>query len=228
MENNNTVASTATTEDSAYSSTKLAPNPPPPSSSSSSSLSAGLVHSDGTPIQVIDVDNRPVNIIDIWQSRRSIIVFVRHFLCIDCQDYFRLVWSQFLKTDYVVKQIQFIIIGCGSPKLGKSLAEDLGAFNHPYFNIYTDPQREAYTALGLIYKMQFSWYRCFHGAIRTCWQGTTKCWCIWNSGDTKQNGGVFVLEKGTGMPLYQHIDQEPDDHADVQTIFTAAGLNTIT
>jgi len=188
------------------------------------SLSASLVHADGTPIQVIDVNHMAINITDIWRDRRSIIVFVRHFLCIDCQDYFRLVWHSFLQSDYVIKDVQLVIIGCGTPKLGRSLAEDLGAFKHPYFNIYTDPQREAYSALGLVYATQFTFSRCLNGMVRNCVQGVTKCWCLWSSGDPKQNGGVFVLDKLTGTALFQHIDKTPNDHADIPTIFTAAGL----
>jgi len=134
------------------------------------------------------------------------------------------VWERFQLTDYAEKKVQLVIIGCGSIKLGVSLASDLNAYNQPFFRIYSDPTREAYTALGLIHKTQFYCLSCMKGTVRALYQGITRCWCIWNSGDTKQNGGVFVLKGGTGESLFTHIDQTPSDHAQIDDIFKAADL----
>ena len=186
-----------------------------------------LCRPDGTPITVLDVNNNSVPITSLWSSHTVIVVFVRHFLCIDCQDYFAAVWSAFSRTDFAHAGVQLIIIGCGTPKLARSLAEDLGAYGHPAFAIYTDPERVAYQALGLVYKNQFEFGLCLRGMVRTAQKMLTKCWCICHSGDAKQNGGVFVLEKGTGRSLFAHVDQRPNDHAPVDVVLKAAGLNSM-
>ena len=214
---------------------------------------SALTRPDGSPITVLDVDNHSVPMTALWQSHTVIIVFVRHFLCIDCQvrppahsptnlstphssltdpplsarwqEYFRAIWTAFLTTDYAAQNVRLIIIGCGTPKLARSLAEDLNAFAHPSFSIYTDPDRQAYTALGLIYKTQFDVGRCLRGMVFTAQKMLTKCWCMCSSGDPRQNGGVFVLEKDTGRSLFAHIDQQPNDHAPVEQVLKAAGLH---
>ena len=187
-----------------------------------------LRRADGSPISILDVANHPVDITSLWSQRTVIIVFVRHFLCIDCQDYFRDVWAAFTRTDYAERHVQLVVIGCGTPKLARSLAEDLGAYGHPAFAIYTDPERAAYSALGLVYANQFEVGRCLRGMVRTAYDMLIKCWCICHSGDTRQNGGVFVLDKGTGARLYAHVDQQPNDHAPVGQVMKAAGLTYIT
>ena len=150
--------------------------------------SVALSRPDGTPITVIDVNGNLVPITALWADHTVIVVFVRHFLCIDCQDYFAAAWAAFTRTDFASRHVRLIIIGCGTPKLARSLAEDLGAFGHPAFAIYTDPERAAYTALGLVYKNQFECGRCLRGMLFTAQKMLTKCWCICNSGDPRQNG----------------------------------------
>ena len=71
-----------------------------------------------------------------------------------CRHYFRDVWAAFTCTDFAERHVQLVVIGCGTPRLACSLAEDLGAFGHPALSIYTDPERSAYSALGLVYANQ--------------------------------------------------------------------------
>ena len=44
-----------------------------------------LLQADGTPVSVMDANNNPVPISALWTNHTAILIFVRHFLCIDCQ-----------------------------------------------------------------------------------------------------------------------------------------------
>ena len=127
-------------------------------------------------------------------------------------------------TSSLVASPQFNIIGCGSTRLAQSLAIDVGAYAHPHFHIYTDQDRSAYKALGLVHKNQFDCWRCVRGTQLALWQGATRCWCICDAGDVKQNGGEYVMEGGTGRCLLAHVDQTPGGHAKVDDILKAAGM----
>ena len=226
-----------------------------------------LVKADGTPIHVMDVNNSPVPITALWSKHTAILIFVRHFLCTECQvsitpphsigtaylpdtsssstaelivarlwcaagalcwqDYFKEAWTAYtthFSSSNPTAPPHFNVIGCGSPKLAQSLAIDIGAYAHPHFHIYTDQDRVAYQALGLVYKSQFDCGLCVRGTVRALWQGVSRCWCICESGDIKQNGGEFVLEGGTGRCLLAHVDQKPGGHAAVEDVLKAAGM----
>jgi hypothetical protein len=64
--------------------------------------------------------------------------------------------------------------------------------------------------------------------VHTANKMLTRCWCICGSGNKNQNGGVFVVEKGTGRNLFAYADQTPNDHAPVAAVMKAAGLTTLT
>jgi hypothetical protein len=143
------------------------------------------------------------------------------------QDYFRAAWAAY-STQYTptspISPPHFNVIGCGSGRLAKSLAIDIGAFGHPTFHIYTDQERRAYQALGLVYKTHFECGKFLRGLGLALWQGATRCWCICESGDIKQNGGAFVVEGATGHCLLAHVDRTPAEHAAIDDVLRAAGM----
>jgi hypothetical protein len=183
---------------------------------------------NGEPITILDLNSQPVPITSLWSNSHSriIVVFVRHFLCMDCQDYFRAVWEAFLPRYQLQPEPapRLVVIGSGSAKLARSLAEDIGAAHHPAFSMYTDPQCEAYTALGMTLQPEVSVQRILRNFWRALWQGVTRCWCACGAGSLLQNGGVFVMEGGSGKCLFSHVDQRPSDHADIETVLRAAGM----
>ena len=187
-----------------------------------------LLRANGDPITILDLNSQPVPITSLWSDSpsRIILVFVRHFLCMDCQDYFRAVWEAFLPRYQTQPEPapRLVVIGCGSGKLARSLAEGIGAAHHPAFSMYTDPQREAYRALGLTLVPEVSVQRVLRNLGRALWQGATRCWCACGAGNILQNGGVFVMEGGSGKCLFSHVDQRPSDHADIEAVLRAAGM----
>jgi len=158
----------------------------------------------------------------------SVLCFSLCPLCsIECQDYFRAVWLAYSQSSARSLGAKLIIIGCGTPKLGRALAEDIGAFGSPDFSIYVDPQREAYKALGLIAAAECPSLR---HILKNAWlmvqQGLSRCWCPCQSGDPTQNGGAFVIEGSTGKTLFAKIDERSNDHAKIEDLLKAATVTT--
>jgi len=199
--------------------------PDPPSSYVSSRLPSSV-----SPILIQNRNLEMVPLSTIWSdSPTTIVVFVRHFLCLDCQDYFKEVWSAFskAKSEGRARGVKLVVVGCGTIKLGLSVAESFGAtaaeISAGHFDLFVDQKREAYQTLGLTYGVHVTLRACCCGTIRALWQGITKCWCFPSSGDVKQNGGVFVM-KQDGECHFKHIETIPNDHADVKHVLQAAGV----
>jgi len=93
-------------------------------------------------------------------------------------------------------------------------------------NIFVDPTKQIHRALGLKYGIeQLSCSRCLAGTWRALWQGLTRCWCMCDAGDPRQQGAIFVMDRA-GKPLFQHLERFPSDHAKVAEVFRAAGIST--
>jgi hypothetical protein len=155
-----------------------------------------------------------------------------YLYCIS-QDYWKDVWNAYKSSNADQNNIQLVVIGCGTVKLGRSLAMDLGAIpkqgessnsHQDLFRLYVDPKREAYTSLGLKHKTVVTCGKILKGMWRAVVQGITKCWCMCSSGDVEQQGGVFVLNNN-GECLFKHIEDNPQDHADIKETLRAAGAN---
>ena len=189
-------------------------------------ISAALTAEDGSPLTVLRFDGRAQVLSELWAEHHTILVFVRHFLCITCQDYYKRIFAAFIMTDYMEQNYQLAVIGCGSVSLGRALAADIGSDTNSRTILLTDPQRSAYAALKLVHAVSCDVPLILRNIMLAAVQGVTRCWCICASGDPAQNGGVFVIRRG-GECLYQHIDQTPSDHADIDEIFAAAGLKRI-
>jgi hypothetical protein len=144
----------------------------------------------------------------------------------------RKVWQEFTQSNAPDKHVELIIIGCGTIKLGTSLGKEFGSIAaegeapteyQKLFKLYVDQQREAYKALGMKEASHVTCARCCAGLFSALKQGITRCWCFCSSGDVKQQGGAFVLNP-EGDCLFKHQEKNPTDHADIQQLFEAAGI----
>ena len=127
-------------------------------------------------------------------------------------------------------QVRLVFIGCGTPKLGLSIYKRLvSEEKDPQILMYTDPKREAYTAMGAAYGIPaFHCGKCLSGCCSALWQGLTRCWCFCSAGNVEQQGASFVLSPNPNPQqacVFRHIEKEPGDHADPQAMFQAAGLS---
>jgi len=149
-----------------------------------------------------------------------------------CRDYVKAVvaaqekYAQELKAAGLDPQ-NVVLIGCGAANWVKRYREDTG-YKGPMF---TDPERKLYQALeihrvqsmselrgdgrqspysdsGLVYGMMWS--------VQKLWQSGN------NTGDTYQQGAVFVLD-ADGKSLFHHFEKFPADHAKIEDFFKAGG-----
>ncbi|KZS98511.1 hypothetical protein SISNIDRAFT_481241 [Sistotremastrum niveocremeum HHB9708] len=96
-------------------------------------------------LKVFDADGRAVRFGKLWEDKRTIVCFIRHFLCPMCQDYMRVVANEAIKENLDKARVNLVIIGCGSPAMIKSYL----AMHKLDYPIYTDPTLELYHALGM-------------------------------------------------------------------------------
>lgn len=223
-----------------------------------------LTAPDGSPHTLIDTHGRTVEMSEILRDRTTIVVLVRHFLCMYCQDYFKQIWNEFKQTDYYQDQaqnesdnepnkqtdnqlhnrsnsrstrsskVQLIVIGSGSPSLGRSLATEYGAEGDDSFALYVDRELVVYKSFDLRRGGKVRFNDVMRGTARALWQGITRCWCMCQSGDVQQQGGVFVIKPTTSQTdqsnnqslecVFAHIDQDGGDHANTDEVFRAAGI----
>lgn len=123
-------------------------------------------------------------------------------------------------------QVKLVFIGCGAPGLGNSLYKRLvSAEKDPQISMYTDPKREAYTAMGAAYGIpKFYCGKCLSGCCMAMWQAGSRCWCMCSAGNVEQQGAAFVLTPQQQC-VFRHLEKEPGDHADPNSLFAAAGLS---
>jgi hypothetical protein len=181
-------------------------------------------------LQLLNCDNQFVPVSSIWSSgsqQRTIVIFVRHWLCTACQDYMRLCWSEFSKqTNASDLNVKLVVIGCGTIKLGKSIASDIGCLNDSRFALYVDEKRQVYKALGMHSRVVMDCSLLWRGIARALYQGMTKCWCFCSSGATDQQGATFVYDK-QGNCLFKHIEERPGDHPNLKNVFIAAQIKSV-
>ncbi len=172
---------------------------------------------------------RSVNCESLWSNHPlTIVVLLRHFLCSECQDYFSAAWSAFSASLAPSLGVGLAMVGCGSPSLGRSLARDYGAIPkqknsdpptlaQQNFHLYCDQTLKIYRELGLKSKVVFRCDFCIKGPWRACVQGITKCYCFCQSGDVKQQGGIFVFRQ-SGDCIFKRIEDAPGDHEDPEKL----------
>ncbi|KAL2758256.1 hypothetical protein ACRALDRAFT_1074926 [Sodiomyces alcalophilus JCM 7366] len=153
---------------------------------------------------VLDRDGRSHTFKSLYSgrnvARRMLIIFVRHFLCGNCQEYLRTL-SESVTTDALLglPVSTFItIIGCGDPAMIQAYAEATNC----RFPIYTDPKRYLYRVLGMTRTWELGEKpayikRSFAGLVTSSiFQGLKQLpsGLATKSGDSKQVGGEFLFE----------------------------------
>ncbi|KAF8556225.1 hypothetical protein OG21DRAFT_1384891, partial [Imleria badia] len=167
---------------------------------------------------------------ELFRDQRTIVLFIRHFLCPLCQDY------MFSLTDNVDQrmlkdaEVNLVVIGNGSYNMIKSYRQ---IFRTP-FTFYTDPTLRLHKALGMNLRiMEPKSHRKRGGYVRHGPMGGIAMvfknalrvgMPVWEkAGDFTQLGGEFVL--GPGMnATYAHRMPNPRSHAPIMRVLAAAGI----
>ncbi|KAI0322137.1 hypothetical protein OF83DRAFT_1049944 [Amylostereum chailletii] len=191
-------------------------------------------------MEVLKENGLPVTFGALWQEKRTIVVFIRHFWCVFqcamCQDYLASIMRDVDHAEMKRSGVQLIIVGCGSFNLIKSYRH---IFHLPY-QIFVDPSpgQQLYRALGMACmapapvrqrngKAERGEY-VKHGpmgGLAMVWKNALKVGMpVWErGGDAGQLGGEFVL--GPGLTCsYAHRMQNARTHAPIAEVLDAAGV----
>ncbi|XP_004547219.1 peroxiredoxin-like 2C isoform X2 [Maylandia zebra] len=143
----------------------------------------------------------------LYQDRKSVIIFVRNFLCYSCKEY--------------------------ADDLGKIPREVLESFclltEYPY-EIYVDPERRIYQKLGMKREETFTDSAqpsphvksgVFMGQIKTIWRAMTSP-AFDFQGDLHQQGGAIIAGPGSKVH-FSHLDMNRLDHMPINWLLQLAG-----
>ncbi len=119
--------------------------------------------------------------------------------------------------------VRLIVIGCAPHTFIKSFRAETGF----QLELYCDPERVVYKALGLASRMGAITGHSPHvksgmliGTLKSTWRGLKS---MRLQGNVTQQGGAFVLGPNDAIH-FSHLDANPLDHADINTLLVAAGL----
>ncbi|CAE6478702.1 unnamed protein product [Rhizoctonia solani] len=178
---------------------------------------------------VYDETSRPIRFGDIFKDQKTAICFIRHFWCPLCQDYMSSI-VHLTEPSLVQKAgVKLVIIGNGSPSMIKSYKTDI--FHCPY-EMYTDPERKVYNALGMTLrtndggseedKGSYVKHGTFTGTMMVMKRALKMP--LANAGDIKQLGGEFILGPGLNCSFASRM-HTTRSHTPIRDLLQAAGVS---
>ncbi|CAG09571.1 unnamed protein product, partial [Tetraodon nigroviridis] len=163
---------------------------------------------------------------NLYQHGKSVIIFVRNFLCYTCKEY---VEDLSKIPEDVLKDagIRLVVIG-------QSLHRHIEAFcsltGYPY-EMYVDPDRYIYQKLGMRREETFTDSAqpsphvksgVFAGQMKSIWRAMTGP--IFDfQGDLHQQGGAIITGPGAQV-LFCHFDTNRLDHMPINWLLQLAGV----
>ncbi|KAL1940249.1 hypothetical protein VTO73DRAFT_9201 [Trametes versicolor] len=168
---------------------------------------------------------------ELFRDRRTIVIFIRHFWCPNCQDYMYSI-SRNVDVEALKRAgIDFILIGNGSHGMIKSYRH---IFRTP-IPMFTDPSLRLHAALGMTLRTNDpgpdseKGDYCRHGPIgglamvvRNALRVGMPVWE--KGGDASQLGGEFVLGPGLGCS-FAHRMTTTRSHAPILDVLMGAGYH---
>ncbi|OWF38577.1 thioredoxin-like protein AAED1 [Mizuhopecten yessoensis] len=175
---------------------------------------------------VYDEMENKIRFSDIYKHQKTVVVFIRHFLCFVCKDYMEdlaIIPLEYLQA----ANVRIVVIGPAPCKFIKPFKKETG-FN---YTLYTDPEREIYKALNLKEKMEHGddknnkhvKQNVIMGVLRSTWKAMR---VQEYEGNIKQQGGAFVLGPGDAVH-FAHIDENSLDHTPINDLLEKAGVAAV-
>ncbi|KAF9648677.1 hypothetical protein BDM02DRAFT_3078302, partial [Thelephora ganbajun] len=175
----------------------------------------------------------------LFRDRKVIVIFIRHFLCLFCEDYVRSISNSVTLEILEKRGVDLVLIGSGSAGMAR-IYKKMARF---HFTVYTDPTLQLHEALGLYktgdvqteglreravgrsYVKHNGRWTSLRMALRVAAAkavhiGIDDC----QPGDLEQLGGEFVFGPGL-KSSFVHKMQNPRDHAPIVEVLEAAGVD---
>ncbi|KAG7481154.1 hypothetical protein MATL_G00064000 [Megalops atlanticus] len=188
-------------------------------------------------VQISDVENclvldRRGNRIPfrrLFEDKKSIIIFVRNFLCYACKEYVEDL-TKIPKRVLTDADVRLIVIGQAS----HSHIEPFCTLTRYPHEIYVDPERHIYKKLGMRRGETFmeSASRSPHvkssmltGSAKSMWRAMMSP-AFDFQGDPLQQGGAIIVGPGSEVH-FAHFDMNRLDHMPINWLLQLAGVETV-
>jgi hypothetical protein len=188
------------------------------------------VLSDVSSLDVVDINGGKLRFGSLFESEKTIVVFIRHFFCGVCQEYVMQLASVSQEA-LVLANTKIIVIGCGDWQPIRNYLEITGFQGQ----MFADPTRKLYHALGMtaeslrltpadVAKKSYIRSGLLSNVIRSIWSGPMKNpFLIGKQGKLSQLGGDFIFGPGNQCSFASHM-QHTQDHVEVADLMQAAGV----
>lgn len=203
------------------------------------SLSSTRSSSDATSTSnTTIVDHRPSA--SVRSYRRTLVIFIRHFLCGNCQEYLMRLSSHpsLSRSNLLRHNVNVAIIGCGSPS---HISSYRALTNLPEeWGMYADPSTELYNSLGMHRSLKLGDRRPVYiqrtltgNMLRSMIQGVKRMpkGDVGKAGAWDVNGGEFLFESRTESDDWRlrwcHQMENSRDHTEVEDLISVLGLNSM-
>ncbi|XP_069744527.1 peroxiredoxin-like 2C [Narcine bancroftii] len=177
---------------------------------------------------VVDRYGRKISFPALYEEKKAILVFVRHFLCYTCREYVEdlaKIPQKYLKD----AGVRLIVIGqCGHDHIQGFCA--LTGYTH---EIYSDPERKIYKSFQM--KQEETFYQAVRsphvksstltGIFKSMWSAM-KNPAFDFQGDPRQQGGALIIGPGDKLH-FGHLDLNRLDHAPINLLLQLAGVKTV-
>ncbi|KAK1892560.1 Peroxiredoxin-like 2C [Dissostichus eleginoides] len=162
----------------------------------------------------------------LYRDRKSVIIFVRNFLCYSCKEYVEDL-SKIPKEALEDAAIRLVVIGQAAHHHIEPFCLLTG---YPY-EIYVDPERIIYQKLGMKREEKFTDSAqpsphvksgIFMGQVKSVWRAMTSP-AFDFQGDLHQQGGAIIAGPGSQVH-FSHSDMNRLDHMPINWLLQLAGV----
>ncbi|TMS03329.1 Thioredoxin-like protein AAED1 [Larimichthys crocea] len=162
----------------------------------------------------------------LHQDRKSVIIFVRNFLCYSCKEYVEDL-SKIPKKALEDADIRLVVIGQSAHHHIEPFCSLTG---YPY-EMYVDPERCIYRKLGMKREERFTDSAhpsphvksgMFMGQMKSIWRAMTSPVFDFQ-GDLHQQGGAIIAGPGSQVH-FSHFDTNRLDHMPINWLLQLAGV----
>ncbi|PVG01731.1 hypothetical protein CPB86DRAFT_781105 [Serendipita vermifera] len=178
-------------------------------------------------LPVWDENGQELTFGSLFKEQKTIVIFIRHFLCGLCQAYVEEL-GKIPKASLDAAGTRIAVIGCGDWSVVKDYKENI---NYPY-PIYADPTRNLHKKLDLVVNLKGAAAgdkkksyipSVAASTINSIMHGLSHITSVMKMGNFAQNGGDFVLGPGLDV-VYAHRMKNTQDHAEIEEVMKAAGV----
>ncbi|BGP02705.1 hypothetical protein NBRC10513v2_003800 [Rhodotorula toruloides] len=180
-------------------------------------------------VTILDASGHELPLGTLFQNEKggmAVVIFIRHFLCGLCQDYISFLSHKLSPSSLAASNIKLSIVGCGDYKFIENYRKQLDC----PFEIYADPCKKAYEALGMTHRTLDLGDKAPEYAKRGMVSNVVgsiasafKMGRFTSAGDIKQLGGEFVFERG--QVVWCHRMANTRDHAPFSELSQAMRIN---